>query len=56
MGLAPLVIIHGCGVADPIQRVTVDMTMVKTAQHIFGGANARVYYELGNENDLQCGY
>lgn len=55
MGLAPLVIIHGCGVADPIQRVTVDTNMVKTAQHIFGGANARVYYELGNENDLQCG-
>ncbi len=55
MGLAPLVIIHGCGVADPIQRATVDTNMVKTAQQIFGGANARVYYELGNENDLQCG-
>src|SRR6266581_5959107 len=35
MGLAPLVIIHGCGVADPIQRVTVDTNMVKTAQQIF---------------------
>jgi hypothetical protein len=54
MGLAPLVIIHGCGV-DPSQRLTVDTNMVKTAQQAFGGANARVYYELGNENDLQCG-
>jgi len=55
MGLAPLVIIHGCGVADPSQRATVDTNMVQTVQQIFGGANARVYYELGNENDLQCG-
>jgi len=55
MGLVPLIILHGGGIADPAQRLTIDITMVNKIQQIFGGPKARVYYELGNENDLNPG-
>jgi hypothetical protein len=53
-GMQALVILRDCGVSDPTQRLAANKDLVATAQRIFG-ANARVYYEIGNENDLQCG-
>src|SRR5712692_1829714 len=55
MGLVPLIILHGGGIADPTQRLMIDINMVNKIQQIFGGPTARVYYELGNENDLNPG-
>src|SRR5579859_1828125 len=55
MGLVPLIILHAGGIADPEQRRTIDIAMVSKIQQIFGGPNVEVYYELGNENDLNPG-
>jgi hypothetical protein len=55
MGLVPLIILHGGGIADPGQRLTIDIDMVKKVQQIFGGPKARVSYELGNANALNPG-
>jgi len=55
MGLVPLIILHGGGIADPEQRRQIDIDMVSKIQQIFGGPDAVVYYELGNENDLNPG-
>ncbi len=55
IGLVPLIILHGGGIADPARRLTIDIDMVNKTQQIFGGSNAKIYYELGNENDLNPG-
>jgi hypothetical protein len=55
MGLIPLIILHGGGITDPTQRLTLDIDMVNNIQQIFGGPDVEVYYELGNENDLNPG-
>jgi hypothetical protein len=55
MGLVPLIILHGGAIADPEQRRTLDIDMVNKIQQIFGGPDAEVHYELGNENDLNPG-
>jgi hypothetical protein len=55
LGLTPLIILRGCGVTDPVQRLSQNIGMIQTAQSIFG-ANTKLYYEFANENDLQCNY
>jgi hypothetical protein len=55
MGLVPLIILHAGGIVNPGQRLTIDINMVSKIQQIFGSPKARVYYELGNENDLNPG-
>lgn len=55
MGLVPLIILHAGAIADPAHRLAIDIGMVNKTQQIFGGLNAKVYYELGNENDLSSG-
>lgn len=52
-GFQPMIILHGCEVTDPTQRLAADQKMVAEAQQVFG-ADARVFYEVGNENDLTC--
>lgn len=55
MGLVPLIILHDGVIADPEQRLQIDIDMVNEIQQIFGGPSAKVYYELGNESDLNPG-
>lgn len=55
MGLVPLIILHAGAIADPARRLAIDIDMVNKTQRIFGGPKAEVYYELGNENDLNPG-
>ncbi len=52
-GFQPMIILRGCEIADPTQRLSANQKMVAEAQQVFG-ANARVFYEIGNENDLTC--
>ena len=53
-GLQPLVILTSCSVSDPAKRLLQNQQVVSTVQSVFG-ADARVWYELGNEADLDCG-
>ena len=53
-GLQPLVILQGCATKDPKQRFDNNLQLVAEAQQVFG-ADSRVFYEIGNENDLECG-
>ena len=42
MGLIPLIILHGGGIADPGQLLAIDTDMVNKIQQIFGGPGAKV--------------
>lgn|GEM_PF-1235675 len=53
-GIQPLIILHGWATSDPTQRLVADQQMVDEAQKIFG-RDTRLFYEIGNENDLQFG-
>src|ERR1700730_11562569 len=52
-GLQPIVIMTGCSVSDPTVRLTANKTLLKQMHQVFGAAS--IWWELGNENDLQCG-
>lgn len=51
-GLQPLIIMFGCSVDDPGTRLGDNEALSRLMHVIFG--NAGVWWELGNENDLQC--
>jgi hypothetical protein len=53
-GLQPLIILHGSGIANPTERLASDIRLVSAAQQTFG-TDFRVFYEIGNENDLESG-
>jgi hypothetical protein len=55
LGLVPLIILHDGVIADPEQRLAIDTDIVNKIQQIFGGPATKVYYEFGNESDLNPG-
>jgi hypothetical protein len=53
-GLQPMIILRGVSVADAAQRLALNKQLVREAQGVFG-LNTRLFYEVGNENDLEAG-
>lgn len=53
-GLQPLIILHGSAVSNSAQRLAMNEDLVREAQRVFG-ADTRIFYEIGNENDLESG-
>jgi hypothetical protein len=53
-GLQPMIILRGASVVDPAQRLALNKQLVREAQQVFG-FNTRLFYEVGNENDLESG-
>ena len=53
-GLRPLVILRGCSVSDPTQRLADNKSIVKLVESVFG-SGYQAWFELGNESDLECG-
>ncbi len=52
-GVQPLIVLYGCSVTDPATRLMDNRALLLRIHQIVG--NAQVWWELGNENDLQCG-
>jgi hypothetical protein len=52
-GLQPIIVLNGCSVSDPTTRLTDNEALLNQMHQIFGAAS--IWWELGNENDLQCG-
>ena len=51
-GIQPLIVMYGCSVSDA-HRLADNRFLLQRVHRIFGDAS--IWWELGNENDLQCG-
>jgi len=51
-GIQPLIVMYGCSVSDA-HRLADNRFLLQRVHRIFGDAS--IWWELGNENDIQCG-